>query len=208
MLAVIQALTTPGQQLTLDASPAAELGKTAGRKGAKVAADKTAQAAAAAAAAAAPYGPAQQVATATQLLAAMPSVNIELWSKLGRAAVSQSLWGAALRCAKGALAAVPEGYTPDQAPGLAAAEWFWLGVAHTVAGQVRGAPVLLAWIHAPIIITSSRKGDSMHANTCLSHTTVVHCMPVMLTESCWLAGHRCHGSARQPRAVCAAAHEP
>jgi hypothetical protein len=78
-----------------------------------------------------------QAAAAIRLLEGLPTVNIELWAKLARAAAGQQLWGPALRAARGALAAAPEGAAPGAAPGLAAADWFWLAAAHSTAGQVR-----------------------------------------------------------------------
>lgn len=77
-----------------------------------------------------------------QLLSSMPAVNVELWSKLSRAAGAKGCWPQAMECATAALGALPKGAKIEEVvsaadvPEIAPPSWFWLSVAEMQHGQV------------------------------------------------------------------------
>jgi hypothetical protein len=86
----------------------------------------------------------QDIRTAMALLSAMPSINLELWAQLSRAAGRQHHWQLALQCASAALGALPADKreltaisSPADVPHVTAQGWFWLSVAEMQRGQVR-----------------------------------------------------------------------
>jgi hypothetical protein len=80
--------------------------------------------------------------TAMQILSGLPTINVELWAKLARAAAAVGAWGPALECSKAAAAAVPPDgdlsyiRRPSDLPELSTNTWFWLAIAELVHGQV------------------------------------------------------------------------
>ncbi|MEW5301509.1 MAG: hypothetical protein WDW36_004367 [Sanguina aurantia] len=78
---------------------------------------------------------------AMAILAALPTVNVELWAKLGRAAAGAQLYPLALECATSATRLLPEGQSLSSVtvatdlPLLPPNAWFWLAVAELTHGQ-------------------------------------------------------------------------
>lgn len=77
------------------------------------------------------------------LLAAMPSVNLQLWAQLARAAGRHGFWLLARECANAALGALPVTKrqlhtitTAADVPEVTAQSWYWLSVAEMQQGQV------------------------------------------------------------------------
>ncbi|MEW5319069.1 MAG: hypothetical protein WDW38_010242 [Sanguina aurantia] len=79
---------------------------------------------------------------AMAILAALPTVNVELWAKLGRAAAGAQLYPLALECATSATRLLPEGQSLSSVtvatdlPLLPPNAWFWLAVAELTHGQI------------------------------------------------------------------------
>lgn len=80
---------------------------------------------------------------AMTILKGLPSINVELWSKLARAAKSACSFALAFDCAENALKILPnDGAAPEairkasDAPYIPAQDWFWLSVSATVMGQM------------------------------------------------------------------------
>lgn len=95
-----------------------------------------------------PPSPLQSIRTTMGLLHQMPTTNIELWSRLARAAAGKRCWAPARECAAAAQGALPLGLRGEglarlegagEVPEVTREGWFWLAVAELVHGQVRGA---------------------------------------------------------------------
>jgi len=85
----------------------------------------------------------QDIRAAMSLLDAMPSVNLQLWAQLARAAGRHGFWLLAMECASAALGALsatkPQLHTITTAadvPEVTAQGWYWLSVAEMQQGQV------------------------------------------------------------------------
>lgn len=86
----------------------------------------------------------QDVRAAMALLSAMPTVNLQLWAQLSRAAGWHGLWLLARDCATAAVGALPAGKrdlaavaAASDVPEVGAQGWYWLAVAEMQQGQVR-----------------------------------------------------------------------
>ena len=88
-----------------------------------------------------------KVAEGIEALQRHPVLNVEMWAKLARAALSRASYGQALECSRAALRGVPQGVNAahvrqaEDAPELKGATWFWLAVAELV--QARATLALL-----------------------------------------------------------------
>eukprot|EP00775_Hariotina_reticulata_P008282 gene8282-8469_t len=87
-------------------------------------------------------GPGQDIRAAMALLSAMPTVNLELWAQLARAAGKQHHWQLAVQCAAAAMGALPADKrdlaavaAPADVPNVTAQGWYWLSVAELQRGQ-------------------------------------------------------------------------
>lgn len=86
----------------------------------------------------------QDIRAGMSLLAAMPSVNMQLWAQLARAAGWHGLWLLARECATAALGGLPPDKrdlsavsTAADVPEVVGAQsWYWLAVAEMQHGQV------------------------------------------------------------------------
>lgn len=86
----------------------------------------------------------QDVRATMALLAAMPTVNLQLWSQLSQAAGCHDCWLLARECASAALGALPADRrdlsavaAASEVPELGAQGWYHLSVAEMQQGQVR-----------------------------------------------------------------------
>lgn len=86
----------------------------------------------------------QDIRSAMALLTAMPTVNLQLWAQLSRAAGWHGYWLLARECANAALGALPADKrelaaiaAASEVPDLGAQGWYWLSVAEMQQGQVR-----------------------------------------------------------------------
>jgi hypothetical protein len=85
----------------------------------------------------------QDIRVAMSLLTAMPTVNLQLWVQLSRAAGWHGHWLLARECANAALGALPADKrdllavtAATEVPDLGAQGWYWLSVAEMQQGQV------------------------------------------------------------------------